>query len=86
MSIAPGEGVTIVGDLTQPATLPRDHYDCIVLTQTLQFIYDVKAALSGMNSIAACGVVTSMPLSLAYRAVRSSCVGKSAKENGPPGI
>jgi SAM-dependent methyltransferase len=46
VSIAPGEGVTIVGDLTQPKSLPRDHFDCIVLTQTLQFIYDVKAALS----------------------------------------
>jgi SAM-dependent methyltransferase len=38
--------VTIVGDLTQPGTLRRNRYDCIVLTQTLQFIYDMKAALS----------------------------------------
>ena len=48
VSIAPGEGVTIVGDLTDPKTLPRDRYDCIVLTQTLQFIYDVKAALASL--------------------------------------
>lgn len=45
ISIAPGAGVTIVGDLTKAETLPRDHYDCIILTQTLCFIYDARAAL-----------------------------------------
>src|SRR6185295_19533730 len=31
VSIVAGEGVTIVGDLTDPNTLPKDHYDCIIL-------------------------------------------------------
>jgi len=36
---------TLVGDLTDPALLPEESFDCIILTQTLQFIYDVAAAL-----------------------------------------
>lgn len=36
---------TIVGDLTYAATLPTAAFDCIVLTQTLQFIFDVRSAL-----------------------------------------
>ena len=37
---------TIVGDLAQSETLPEAAFDCIVLTQTLQFIFDVRAALA----------------------------------------
>ena len=46
VSIVAGPGVTIVGDLTSATTLPRNHFDCIILTQTLCFIYDAKAALA----------------------------------------
>jgi SAM-dependent methyltransferase len=45
VSIVAGPGVTIVGDLQSAATLPANTYDCIILTQTLCFIYDAKAAL-----------------------------------------
>jgi SAM-dependent methyltransferase len=38
-------GVTLVGDLSEAPHLPSDAFDCIVLTQTLQFIYDVEAAV-----------------------------------------
>jgi surface carbohydrate biosynthesis protein/FkbM family methyltransferase len=38
-------GVTVVGDLADGAGLAADTYDCIVLTQTIQFIYDVTAAI-----------------------------------------
>ena len=34
---------TFVGDLTDPDVLPEAAFDCIVLTQTLQLIYDVRA-------------------------------------------
>jgi SAM-dependent methyltransferase len=37
--------VTIVGDLTRADHIPSDSFDCIILTQTLQAIYDVPAAL-----------------------------------------
>lgn len=50
VSIVAGPGVTIVGDLTSPATLPANHFDCIILTQTLCFIYDVKAALASCHA------------------------------------
>jgi SAM-dependent methyltransferase len=37
--------VTLVGDLATGEGLPRDAFDCMVLTQTLQFVYDVHAAV-----------------------------------------
>ncbi len=36
---------TIVGDLTGADVLPENAFDCIVLTQTLQLIYDVPLAV-----------------------------------------
>jgi SAM-dependent methyltransferase len=38
-------GVTIIGDLTSADHIPADLFDCILLTQTLQFIYDVPAVI-----------------------------------------
>lgn len=43
----PGRSVTIIGDLTDPATLPVNKIDCFICTQTFNFIYDFKAALKG---------------------------------------
>lgn len=37
---------TIIADLTKAENIPSDSYDCIILTQTLLLIYDVKAAIS----------------------------------------
>jgi SAM-dependent methyltransferase len=37
--------VTIIGDLTNADHIPSDTFDCIILTQTLQAIYDVPAAI-----------------------------------------
>ena len=39
---------TIVGDLADARMLPPNAYDCIVLTQTLQLVYDVRAAVSSV--------------------------------------
>lgn len=39
-------GVTLVADLTSAEDLPSSEFDCVILTQVLQFIYDVKAAVS----------------------------------------
>jgi len=36
---------TIVGDLVDPKTLAAGRYDCFILTQTLQVIFDFAAAL-----------------------------------------
>ncbi len=42
---------TIVADLTQADQIPSDVYDCIVLTQTLQFIYDVRKVVETLYRI-----------------------------------
>lgn len=39
---------TIVGDLTRPETLPSNHVDCFICTQTLNFIYELPAAVRGV--------------------------------------
>jgi len=50
LHVAPGQPqATIVGDLTCEDTLPASTFDCVILTQTLQFIYDASAALRTIN-------------------------------------
>ena len=44
-------GVTLVGNLTSADHLPADAFDCVILTQTLQLIYDVRAALRTVHRI-----------------------------------
>lgn len=39
------EQVTIIGDLTDGENIPSDTFDCVILTQTLNAIFDVAAAL-----------------------------------------
>jgi hypothetical protein len=48
---------TIVGDLTTGGGIPAGAYDCIVLTQTLPFIFDVAAAVRGTREALAEGGV-----------------------------
>jgi glycosyltransferase involved in cell wall biosynthesis/SAM-dependent methyltransferase len=36
---------TFIGDLSDAPQLPAEAFDCVILTQTLHFIYDFKAAL-----------------------------------------
>lgn len=42
---------TIVGDLTCANHIPSNTFDCIILTQTLPFIYDVRAAIKTLYRI-----------------------------------
>lgn len=42
---------TIVGDLTQPHTLPENRIDCFICTQTFNFIYDFRAAIRGAHHV-----------------------------------
>ena len=48
---------TIVGDLTNAPQIPNDTFDCAIVTQTLQFVYDVRAALATLHRILAPGGV-----------------------------
>lgn len=58
--------VTIIADLTSADVIPADTFDCIVLTQTLQFIYDTRAVIRTLHRIlkpggsvlATCGGIT----------------------------
>jgi len=52
LHVAPGNPeATIVADLTSAPQLPSDQFDCIIFTQTLQHIYDVRAALRTLHRI-----------------------------------
>ena len=42
---------TIVADLGEQAELGADLFDCIVFTQTLQFVYDVHAAVRNLHRL-----------------------------------
>jgi glycosyltransferase involved in cell wall biosynthesis len=42
-------GVTIVGNLAVATSLPPDTFDCLVITQTLHLIYDMRAAVRAMH-------------------------------------
>lgn len=37
---------TLVADLARPASVPESRFDCFICTQTLQFIFDVPAAIA----------------------------------------
>lgn len=42
---------TLVADLTCAEHIPADTFDCIIFTQTLQFIYNVQAAVQTLHRI-----------------------------------
>jgi hypothetical protein len=46
---ADNPGATIVGDLSLPGILPEGAFDCLVVTQTLHLIYDLRAAVAEMH-------------------------------------
>ena len=48
---------TVVGDLTTGAGIREEAYDCFICTQTLQFVYDVRAAVAGTRALLAPGGV-----------------------------
>jgi SAM-dependent methyltransferase len=39
------ERVTLIGSLTQKQTIPAASFDCLIITQTLQAIFDIQAAV-----------------------------------------
>lgn len=47
----PGPGVDIIGDLTSCPHIPSETYDCVLLTQVLQVIGDMEAAVSEVHRI-----------------------------------
>jgi len=51
LDVAGGRHATIVADLATAKDIASDSFDCIILTQTLQFIYDFKAAIRTLYRI-----------------------------------
>lgn len=47
--LADAPGATIVGDLSQGGVLPEGAFDCLLLTQMLHLIYDMRAAVTQMH-------------------------------------
>lgn len=54
---ATNPAATIVADLTSADRIPSDSFDCFVLTQTLQFVYDVGAAVRESHRVLRTGGV-----------------------------
>jgi SAM-dependent methyltransferase len=52
LHVPPGSpGATIVCDLASGESIPSTAFDCIILTQTLHLIYDVRAAIATLDRI-----------------------------------
>ncbi len=43
------KAATMIGDLTDTATLPENSFDCFICAQTLQYIFDVRKAVEGAH-------------------------------------
>ena len=42
---------TIVADLTDAPQIPNESFDCAIVTQTLQFVYDIRSALTTLHRV-----------------------------------
>jgi SAM-dependent methyltransferase len=53
-----GPPITIVADLSEGIGIPSDAFDCVIVTQTLHVVYDVRAVVSTLHRILRPGGVT----------------------------
>ena len=52
LHVVPGHpGTTIVADLADAPEVPSGYFDCIILTQTMHYIYDLRAAVATLFRI-----------------------------------
>ena len=51
LTAADGQADAVVGDLSDPASLPERRVDCFVCTQTLNFVFDVRAAVESAHRV-----------------------------------
>ncbi len=63
------ERATHVADLATGEALPSDAFDCFVLTQTLQLVFDAEAALRTAHRVLAAGGVLLMTVPVTSRVV-----------------
>lgn len=57
LDVLPRQDVTVVADLTNAPAIPSASFDCILCTQVLMYIYDVRAAVDTIFRILAPGGV-----------------------------
>ncbi len=59
----PGSSPTIIADLTKADQVASDTFNCCIVIQTFQFIYDLQAAVSTLHRVLAPGgvVLASLP-------------------------
>jgi SAM-dependent methyltransferase len=57
---------TVVADLLQSETLPTG-YDCVIATQVLQYVFDVRSAVAGLHTMLAPGGVALVTLPVVSR-------------------
>jgi SAM-dependent methyltransferase len=48
---ASNRDATLIGDLSKADGLPTDSFDCFILTQTLQYIFDIRSAIENAYSM-----------------------------------
>jgi SAM-dependent methyltransferase len=51
LHVEPGSGVTIVADLQSAPNITSSTFDCIICTQTLQFIFDTASTIRTLHRI-----------------------------------
>ncbi len=52
LHVVPGyPGATIIADLANAPELRADDFDCVILTQTLHYVFDVRAAVATLHRI-----------------------------------
>jgi SAM-dependent methyltransferase len=71
---AANKNATIVGDLSAPDRLPDTVFDCFLLLQTLQYVYDVAAAVRGAHRLLREGGVVLATMPTVSRIAQSSGV------------
>ena len=49
LHVTPGNpAATVIGNFETGEGIPQERFDCVILTQTLPFIYDIKAAMANI--------------------------------------
>lgn len=61
---------TVIGDLASPDAFEPDAFDCFVLTQTLQFVYDLQSAVKTVRRVLRPGGVVLATVPAASRVSR----------------
>lgn len=71
-------GVTIVADLADARDVPDESFDCFICTQTLQFVFDVEAAVATIHRVLRPGGVALVTLpGIAAMCGRETAMGEA---------